>query len=243
MSGIGQEGSRRAERGRPKKKPGYDREKEIADLVQQAADLFLIPYDDRNDRPPDAPSIKSVAEVMNTSRVRLKKLLITAGYYSTASSRLVQSLLEKGYSIEQICVETGLSKAGVAALLPYKRGAYNLVDPPPYAENCRLFRKRKRACEILTDHLDDEGCCRYLWDAVEAFEKYPFRTQHNQKVRYVLERGKLCIGDRQYCRKEIEDAYYRIRKVQRAQGQVTKENCECCVELYTIFLRIGACHC
>lgn len=32
---------------RPKKKPGYDREVEIADLIATAAALFDVPYDDR----------------------------------------------------------------------------------------------------------------------------------------------------------------------------------------------------
>jgi len=36
---------------RPKKKPGYDREAETADLIATAATLFDIPYDDRIVRP------------------------------------------------------------------------------------------------------------------------------------------------------------------------------------------------
>ena len=46
---------------------------------------------------------------MDTSLLRLKKLLITAGYYSTELSRKVQSLFDQGVSIEEICEETGLS--------------------------------------------------------------------------------------------------------------------------------------
>ena len=42
---------------RPKKKPGYDREAEIADLIATAAALFDIPYDDRIPRPEEAPVI------------------------------------------------------------------------------------------------------------------------------------------------------------------------------------------
>ena len=312
---IGQKGSAgdtytpvtRAKRGRPKKKPDYDRSKEIDDLVQQAVTLFKVPFDDRVKRPQNAPSIKTVAEQMDTSRVRLKKLLITAGYYSTEMSRKVQSLSDQGVSIEEICEKTGLSNAGVNALLPYKRGAYNLKDPPLPAENLRVLRKRKKACENLIQQLEnnesEKTCCKSLWETLDLFQNYPFRKGNNeaedsqvvedsqgekdsqgeneslvedeslamyepwevnepqepqkpqksQKFKYTIETNCDCDSEwlcmegscerSRYSRAEVEEAFYKIRKVQREEGRVTNENRPCCEELYTIFLRIGACHC
>ena len=54
--------AKKAPRGRPIKKPGYDREKEIQELIEQAVTLFCYPFDDRCDRVSDAPTIKAVAE-------------------------------------------------------------------------------------------------------------------------------------------------------------------------------------
>ena len=242
MSDFGQSGSKRAPRGRPKKKPGYDREKEIDDLVQTAVTLFAVPFDDRDDRPDDAPSINSVAGIMKTSRVRVRKLLITADYYSSAASRRVQALFAQGRTIEQICEETGLKRQTVNSLLPYRKGCYNLTDPPQYAENCRVFRKRKRVCEQLSMHLDETGCYRHLWEAIKAFENYPFRTESEERLQYTVNCDRICFGSRTFCKEEIEAAFHKVRDKQKAEGCVKRENSPCCKELYAVFLRFGVCN-
>ena len=91
-----------AKRGRPQKKPGYDRDEELNALIATAAELFGEPYDDRIGRSEDAPSIRDVARAMNTSTLSVRKLLITAGYYSTELSRKVQTLHEQGCDVQQI---------------------------------------------------------------------------------------------------------------------------------------------
>ena len=299
---IGQNGSAgeayapilRAKRGRPKKKPDYDKNKEIDDLVQQAVTLFKVPFDDRVKRSQNAPSIRTVADQMDTTRIRVRKLLITAGYYSSELTRKIQSLSDQGLSIEQICEKTGLKFATVNALMPYKRGAYNLKDPPPNAESFRNYRKRNKACERLAQHLEnserngnsyDDLCCDILWKTLDIFQNYSFRKgvevdqtvnesqteeepqesetsqkhKKHQNFKYTIEYGsdcgsapdsnseRLCLKgnceNRSYSRTEVEEAFYKIRKVQHEEGRVTKENCPCCEELYSIFLRIGACHC
>ena len=210
--------------------------------MQQAATLFSVPFDDRDERPPDAPTIKSVAEAMNLSRLKVRKLLITADYYTSAASREVQQLFNAGNTVDQISVKLGLKRQTVNSLLPYRRGAYNLNDPPQFAENCRTFRKRKQACEQLAEHLDETECCRFLWDAIRAFEQYPFRLEDDRRRKYSLDCDKICFGDKTFCKEEIEKAYRRIRQIQRADGCVKKADCQCCDELYAIFLRIGACN-
>ena len=112
------ESTEKAKRGRPKKKPNYDRDKEIEAFQAKAVELFGEPYDDRIERPEDAPSIRDVANAMNTTPLRVRKMLVTAGVYSTKLSRKVQSLYEEGYSIQQIMDETGLKRASVHAYLP-----------------------------------------------------------------------------------------------------------------------------
>ena len=93
-------------RGRPKKKPGYDRAEIIDELLMTAVELFAEPYDDRVTRSKDAPTLLDVANAMNTTPLKVRKLLITAGYYSTQSSREVQELHEAGYDLQAIMVKT-----------------------------------------------------------------------------------------------------------------------------------------
>lgn len=51
----------KTKRGRPKKKPGYDRAEVIDDLLVKVVEFFGTPFDDREERPEDAPTIVSVA--------------------------------------------------------------------------------------------------------------------------------------------------------------------------------------
>lgn len=166
---------------RPKKKPGYDREAEIADLISTAAALFDVPYDDRIPRPEDAPTIKFVAEEMETTTLRVRKFLISANMYSTAISRRVQELDRDGHSIVDIMTITGLGQASVYSYLPFKKGAYNLLDPTLYSEQASRYRNRKRAVKELQQHQDCSDELDYLWKAVIAFENYPFTTSGRGK--------------------------------------------------------------
>ena len=242
MSEIGPKCCEKAQRGRPKKRPEYNREREINDLIQRVIDLYGTPYDDRDERPPDATSINSIAQQLNISRLKVRKLLITADYYSSAESREVKRLHDSGYDVDQICQQTGKKKQTVNSLLPYRKGVYKLEDPPLYAENCRSFRKRKQVCEQLSEHLDEDGCCRFLWNAIQAFEHYPFRKLDGSRIQYSINCDQLCFGHTTRCREEVEAAFHKIRDLQRKDGCVKWENCPCCEELYTIFLRIGACN-
>lgn len=82
----------KTKRGRPKKKPGYDRAEVIDDLLVKVVEFFGTPFDDREERPEDAPTIVSVANALQITPIKVRKMLITAGYYSTAMSRKVQAL-------------------------------------------------------------------------------------------------------------------------------------------------------
>lgn len=103
----------KAKRGRPKKKPDYDREKEIEALQQKVIDLFGEPFDDRVERSEAAPSIREIAKALDTTPLTVRKMLITAGYYSTKHSREVQELYEQGCTIQEIMDQTGLKRASV----------------------------------------------------------------------------------------------------------------------------------
>ena len=78
-------------RGRPKKKPYVDTKAEIAEMVSQACQLLIEPFDDRTPRPVDLPSMNSIAEEMGVTIIKPKRLLITGGFYSSSTSRAVRS--------------------------------------------------------------------------------------------------------------------------------------------------------
>lgn len=86
--------------GRPRKHDTpYTGDKKQIDVVFReylscVADCFGEPYDDRNynDDKFDTPSLRSVCDEFSISIPKARKLLITAGVYSTEKSRMVTAL-------------------------------------------------------------------------------------------------------------------------------------------------------
>lgn len=236
----------KAKRGRPKKKPDYDREKEIEAFQSRAVELFGEPYDDRIERSEDAPSIRDVANAMNTTPLRVRKMLVTAGVYSTKLSRKVQSLYEDGCSIQQIMDETGLKRASVHAYLPYVKGNYNLPDSTLNAERKRVFRKRIRVCERLGQEIDSPDAEKYLWDAIMAYADYPFLTEKGLSMKYTVRGGEIFFNRKvkSVTRASVMEAFHRTRQLQHEKGFVSgpKElGTFGASYIYPVFLRIGVC--
>ena len=160
---------------RPKKKisnPALSMEQ----LLSRAVELFQEPYDDRDERDASLPSIRTVAIALNTTILRTRKLLITAEYYSTSTSRTVQSLIAEGRSVEEVMALTGLGRASVNSYLPYKNLAFLLDQTTVNADRHRVFRRRVKAVSDLHSHMDSHDAGVWLWKAIIAFEGYPFRT-------------------------------------------------------------------
>lgn len=160
---------------RPKKKnknPALSMEQ----LLSQAIELFQEPYDDRDERDASLPSIRTVATALNTTILRTRKLLITAEYYSTSTSRTVQTLIAEGRNVEEVMALTGLGRASVNSYLPYKNLAFLLDQTTVNADRHRVFRRRVKAVNELQSNMDSPDVEVWLWKAIIAFEGYPFRT-------------------------------------------------------------------
>ncbi len=236
----------KAKRGRPRKKPDYDRAEQINNLLEKAVDLFGEPFDDRKERSKDAPSIRDVANSMDTTSLKIRKILITTGHYSTELSRKVQRLYEAGYSIQNIMKQTGLKRASVHAYLPYSRGSYNLSEPTLHAEHAKNFRKRKKVCERLCRKLNSPDVEEYLWDAIVAFADYPFKTETGLSMKYTVEGGEIFFNrkEKSVTRATVMRAFKQARQIQKAEGYVSgpkKLGTFGASYLYPIFLRIGVC--
>ena len=77
---------------RPKKK-NSNPQQSMEELLANTVAFYSIPYDDRDgERDSELPSLRTVAEQLGTTVLRVRKLLITAEYFSTAVSRQVQQM-------------------------------------------------------------------------------------------------------------------------------------------------------
>lgn len=163
-------------KGRPVKKPGYSREDEIKNLINKAVKLADEPFDEDEDRDPNLPTMTEISDAMGTTYLRVRKLLITANYFTSANSRNVQALADRDYSIAEIMRATGLSQASVYSYLPYSKGVYNLAEPTLYSKQGKRYRLRRAAVVELEQHASLPDVLLSLWKTVIAFQDYTFIT-------------------------------------------------------------------
>lgn len=161
----------------------------------------------------EEPELKAVAEEVEISPAKLRKLLVTAGerdhtpYYSSPTADQIISLHHSGVAVKDIMERTGLSYTSVQGYLPHK-SVYGLDTMSAECERIRLYRRRKRAVEELSVHLDLPDANVYLWKAVIAFQNYPFTTsgrgsRSGTKFTYeVSEEGNA--GGRHYQGEQVE---------------------------------------
>ncbi len=237
--------------GRTKKK-SPDTKKSTEELVRMAAQLFQYPYDDRKgERKYLFPSIRSVAGELNTTILRTRKLLITAGYYTTEQSREVQRLFAKGLTIEQIMEAMHIKKASVYSYLPYQGIAYNLDETTVNADRHRLFRRRKKAVQELEKRIGHSDGEQYLWEALLLFANYPFQTTKGLKYSYTIKTGRdgECSGEivfdrkaKSVTRETINLAYEKVLEIQEKEGYVSgpkKLGVFGASYVYPVFVRLG----
>ena len=153
----------------PKKHPDYDSVALSKEMITKMAEAFGR-YDDRRGREQQRITLNEAAALFGITSLKARKILITAGAYSTAVSREVQDLYRRGRSVAEIGRMLNLSRASVHSYLPYSKMIYKMDRLSTTAERELLYRKRKKAKTALAHAVTKEN----LWSALEAFQQYPF---------------------------------------------------------------------
>jgi len=197
--------------GRPRKKPDYDADAILSDLIDAVTDRYLSPSDD--EAVDGHKPIKLVAEEFGITPLKVRKLLITGGAYRTPVSEQILALHQEGNTIAQIQETTGLSRASVHSYLPYRKGVYKASEISTDAERIKLYRNRKACLEELKSGKVD------LWIVVELFAGYPFTTTGGCKFSYSV-RGNWIHVDREtpVIARATVDAAYRDAQELSSQG-------------------------
>lgn len=138
-------------KGRPKKKPAYNEQMIMQELLSAISDAYLTGGRGKGRSAVSSISLRQVSNEFDITLMKARKLLITAGVYHTEISDEVNELKAEGKSIEQIMELTGLKRSSVRSYLPYTKSIYNLKELSLYAERCRLYRARKKAVESLRE--------------------------------------------------------------------------------------------
>lgn len=155
------------------KKKITDPEGSMEELIARAVDAAKAPFTD--DRDPSLPSLRSVAEQLGTTVIRTRKLLITAGYFSSPTAQSVQRLKAEGKTIKEIGAALRLKPAAVYGYLPYEFRPYNLPETTSNADRHKRYRATKKL-KAAVDTGNAEKISTALWRCVIIFEGYPFST-------------------------------------------------------------------
>ena len=226
---------------RPKKKPNYNPDHVMQEFMAVVADAFGS-YDDREDT--TFPGLNAVATEFGITALKARKLLITAGVYSTALSRQVAELHASGVEISQIMKITGLSRASVHSYLPYTKIPYKLKELSSNAERIRLYRERKKKCEefrtklsILTENEQKAA----LWSMLLYLQGCVFLTAKGLKFTYKIKGGEMFVNRKS---KSITQAmvFMAFRKAMELGDAVAgpkKLGTFGASYLYPIFVRLG----
>ena len=89
-------------------------------------------------------SVKEIASKLEISIVKVRRILITEGLWSSRSSDEIGRLYKQNYSVKEIADELHMTEKNVQAYLPYTKGVYGLDNKSESASWSDDFRRRKR---------------------------------------------------------------------------------------------------
>ena len=98
----------------------------------------------------DTESVKDTAAICNVSTVKVRKVLITEGMWSSRTSVEIQHYLSIGKTTAKIAHILCTTEKAVQQYLPYSRGLYGGDNPSVSAVNSALYRERIRIAQAKT---------------------------------------------------------------------------------------------
>lgn len=224
--------------GRNKKKPEYDTKKIMTEFIESVAECYFETGVNQGEN-----SIRSIAEEFDITPLKVRKLLITAGVFSTEISDEVNDLFLRGKSILEIQKITGLGRASVYSYLPYTKVIYNISEVSLNAERNRTYRIRKEAVENLkrifvtyTVEVRDA-----VWNTMKLFQEYTFYTVDHHKFRYTMSKDEIIINrnDKKIAKILVDAAIKKVIVKENIISRPEDMNVSDAEYLYPIFVRIG----
>ena len=231
---------------RPRKKPDYDPEQVVKEFLDAVEDAFGS-YDDRNPGGSAFPGLNAVAAAFGMTALKARKLLITAGVYSTEMSRRVAKLRAEGYDLNQMMEATGLGRASVHSYLPYTKIPYKMAELSANAERIRLYRERKQKCEEFSANLatlagqptkEQEDT---LWSMLLYLQGCVFLTAKGLKFTYKIKGGEMFVNrkSKSITQATVFMAYHKAMELGDAVAGPKKLGTFGASYLYPIFVRLG----
>lgn len=230
--------------GRKPSKPEYSAERNLAQQMEAAADLYT-----------DKMSLQAIADTLSLNSIKVRKLLIIAGVYESNTAKLVRQTFHsfrgtQNYStaVTSTMAALRLSRPSVTSYLPYEKGVY--FPENTEAENISAGTERQRRYRAVVA-LKKNPCEVNLWRCMVAFRGYEFKTLSGLPFTYKLKMGRgdeftkeLWIdrreGSKSLAWSSVLLAYHNIGKIgevvdrPKAQGDIRGVS-----YIYGMFYRFG----
>ena len=168
--------------GRKPSKSEYNAERNLAQQMEVAADLYT-----------DKMSLQAIADALSLNPIKVRKLLITAGVYESDMEKLVRQTFNtfretQNYStaVASTMTALNLSRPSVTSYLPYEKGVYFPEDAE--AANISSGAERQRHYRAVVA-LRKNPCEENLWKCVVAFRGCEFKTLSGLPFTYTLKKG------------------------------------------------------
>lgn len=169
--------------GRKPSKSEYSAERNLAQQMEAAADLYT-----------DKMGLQTIADALSLNPIKVRKLLITAGVYESDAAKLVRQTFNtfretQNYStaVTSTMSALQLSRSSVTSYLPYEKGVY--FPEEAEAANISAGAERQRHYRAVVA-LKKNPCEETLWNCIVAFRGYKFKTLSGLPFTYQLKKGR-----------------------------------------------------
>ena len=217
--------------GRHKKYP--DAEAVISAFYSSVSDAYNHPS--AGERNQDGKkSINLLAEEFGISRLKVRKILITTRDVVYPETKRIQQLLSQGKTKKEVCAQLNIAIATLNSFLPYDKGVYNLSDVSNYAENCKVYRARKGAVQML----QSDPSSVQLWRTICLFQSYPFTTSGRGSktgTKFTYEVSPASTGGgRRYAGENVEDygnELWIIKNGEKAEKSISRSSVDYALQI------------
>lgn len=118
---------------RKKLKPDLNLEEIQQSFIDQVVEL----YD-------SGVSMRNIGTQLSLSQMKVRKILITAGAYTSERCDEINDYYQNGYSVEEIAEIFHMTKSSVYSYLAYETVIYNLEEKSVNADRQARYRERKK---------------------------------------------------------------------------------------------------
>lgn len=150
--------------------------------------------------------IQTLAETYGFNKRKIRKMLITAGVYSSQRTEEIAELHQRGKTSEEIAAILGITIPAVNGYLPYERAAYNTGAKNSNSTAGKNKRKRKKAKDELLASKGSRNYRDLVWRNILLFEGSQVKQDGYNEYYKVKGDALKFKGGFFITRNEIEDA-------------------------------------